>query len=283
MTGTIFDIQRFSIHDGPGIRTTVFFKGCNLRCLWCHNPESQSAKPQLMFYRDKCVGCGECKKVCPRAFTADCIAEGKCVPACRHGARELSGRTETAERVIGTVLRDKAFYETSGGGVTLSGGEPLLQPEFALEILKACKESDIHTAVETAGNVPFAVFETLLPFVDLFLYDIKGIDPEKHKKNTGVSNERILENARALAESGKEILFRMPYIPGYNDTEAPAAADFVRSLGKKLELLAFHEIGRGKYTALGREDPVPDAVPPDPDQMNALAERLGAEYEWNGI
>lgn len=283
MTGTIFDIQRFSIHDGPGIRTTVFFKGCNLRCLWCHNPESQSAQPQLMFYKDKCVGCGECKKVCPRAFTPDCVSKGDCVAACRHGAREMSGATGMAESVIDTVLRDKAFYKTSGGGVTLSGGEPLLQPEFALEILKACKESGIHTAVETAGNVSFAVFEKILPFVDLILYDIKGIDPENHKKNTGVSNERILENARALAESGKDILFRMPYIPGYNDTEAPAVADFARSLGKEVELMAYHEIGMGKYAALGRDYPAPDAAPPAPAFMKELAEKIGARYEWSGV
>ena len=283
MTGTIFDIQRFSIHDGPGIRTTVFFKGCDLRCLWCHNPESQSPKPELMYYKEKCVGCGECKKICPRAFTADCIAEGKCVPACRHGAREISGRTESAQSVAATVLRDKAFYAQSGGGATLSGGEPLLQADFAAELLSILKENGVHTAVETAGNVPFFVFEKITPLVDLFLYDIKGLDPEKHKRNTGVSNERILENARALAETGKEILFRMPYIPGYNDAEAPAVADFARSLGKDLELMAYHEIGAGKYAALGREYPTPDAAPPSPAFMKTLAEKIGARYEWSGV
>ncbi len=283
MTGMIFDIQRFSIHDGPGIRTTVFFKGCDLRCLWCHNPESQSAKPELMFYKEKCVGCGECRKICPRAFTADCIAEGDCVPACRHGAREISGRTESAHSVAATVLRDKAFYAQSGGGATLSGGEPLLQLEFAVELLSVLKENGVHTAIETAGNVPFSAIETVLPFVDLFLYDIKGIDPEKHKKNTGVSNERIVENARALAETGKDLLFRMPYIPGYNDAEAPAVADFAHSLGRDIELMAYHEVGKGKYASLGRDYPTPDAVPPEPAFMKALAERIGARYEWSGV
>lgn len=283
MTGTIFDIQRFSMHDGPGIRTTVFFKGCNLRCLWCHNPESQAGNPQLLFYKEKCVGCGACRQVCARAFTSDCVGEGNCVPACRHGAREISGRQETAAAVVSAALRDKAFYAHSGGGVTLSGGEPLLQSAFAKEILCALKENGVHTAVETTGDVPGSVFEELAPFVDLFLFDLKGIDPALHKKNTGVSNERILCNARALAKKKNELLFRMPYIPGCNDTQAHAVAAFAKSLGKELEFMAYHKIGVGKYAALDRDYPIPDAEPPAPAFMKELAAKIGANYEWTGV
>lgn len=282
MTGAVFDVQRFSLHDGPGIRTAVFFKGCSLRCLWCHNPESQRAAPELLFYREKCVGCGACKKVCGRAFTPACVGAGDCVSACLHGARELSGATRTAKEVAALVLRDRAFYRTSGGGVTLTGGEPLLQPAFASEILSACKENGVHTAVETAGDVPFSVFEALLPATDLFLFDLKGIDPALHRKNTGVDNSRILQNARSLAATGR-VRFRMPYVPGYNDGEAPAVAAFARSCGAPLELMAYHAIGVGKYAALGRDYPAPDAVPPSPAFMRATAEALGAAYEWNGV
>ncbi len=283
MTGTVFDVQRFSIHDGPGIRTTVFLKGCSLRCLWCHNPESQSPRRELMFYKDKCVGCGECARVCEKAFSRPCEARGACVKVCRRGAREITGRDETAESVVSTVLRDRAYYKTSGGGVTLSGGEPLLQPDFSREILELCKAEGLHTAVETAGNAPFAALEALLPEVDLFLYDIKGIDPETHERNTGARNSLILENAEALMRTGKEVLFRMPYVPGYNDGEAPEVARFVKELGGKLELMAYHSVGAGKYAALGRDYPLSGVTPPSPDEMRRVAGRLGAKYEWSGV
>ncbi len=273
--GSIFDIQRFSIHDGPGIRTTVFFKGCNLRCLWCHNPESQSAKPQLMYYADKCVGCGACA-FCGKTHTAACTGCGECVKVCRHGAREISGHTASVSDVISAAERDKIYYETSGGGVTLSGGEPLLQPEFACALLASCKERGINTAVETAGCAPWEVFEKLLPYVGLWLFDLKGADEEKHKKNTGVSNRLILENAEKLKKSGADIRFRMPYIPGYNDGELPA----VRALAGEypLELMAYHDIGAGKYAALGREYPCAGVAPPDKTQLAAIAKKYNAEF-----
>ena len=166
LLANIINIQRFSIHDGPGIRTTVFMKGCNLRCLWCHNPESQSFKPQRMFYKHKCVNCGACKKACDKAFEPECEACGKCVEACHYGAREISGKSIGLEELFREIEKDKDFYEVSGGGVTFSGGEPLLQDEFLLEILKLCKEHHIHTAVETAGNVEWSRIEALLPYLD---------------------------------------------------------------------------------------------------------------------
>ena len=178
MDGRIFDIQRFSIYDGPGIRTNVFLKGCNLRCKWCHNPESQRMANDLLFYREKCVGCGACKAVCDKAFTPACTGCGKCAEVCRHGAREISGRTVSADEVVGKVLRDRRFYKTSGGGVTLTGGEPLLQPDFAAEILEKCKAAGLHTAVETAGNVPWSTFERVLPYLDLVLFDLKSLDEQ---------------------------------------------------------------------------------------------------------
>ena len=277
ISGTIFDVQRFSIHDGPGIRTTVFFKGCNLRCRWCHNPESQHSASQLLFYAHKCVGCGACSAVCQNTHTPDCTGCGKCAEVCRHGAREISGRTATADEVFSVIMRDRAYYETSGGGVTLSGGEPLLQPDFAFELLRLCKEAGLHTAVETAANVPWSVFDRLLPFIDLVLCDVKGADPALHQKNTGVSNRLILENAEKLKQSGKTVRFRMPYVPGYNDAELPA----VRALtaGFPLELMAYHAIGASKYAALGLDYPCAKVAPPEKADMSALAARHGAIFD----
>ena len=275
--GTIFDVQRFSIHDGPGIRTTVFFKGCNLHCRWCHNPESQHAAPQLLYYARKCVGCGACKAVCQKTHTPACTGCGACAAVCRHGARELSGRTETARAVADVILRDRAFYETSGGGVTLSGGEPLLQPDFAFELLRLCKEAGLHTAIETAANVPWQVFERVLPVTDLVLCDIKGADEALHKKNTGVTNRRILQNAENLKNSGAQVRFRMPYVPGYTDGELPA----VRAItdGFPLEVMAYHGIGAGKYEALGIPYPCAEVVPPDKTALAAYAAQFGAQFD----
>ena len=274
----IFDIQRFSLHDGPGIRTTVFFKGCNVRCLWCHNPESQTPTPELMFYAHKCVGCSKCRAFCGKAFTQDCLRCGKCAPVCAYGAREVSGRAESVEEILRVCLRDLRFYRTSGGGVTLSGGEPLLQGEAAAAVLRGCKAHDVHTAVETAGNVPWETFAAVLPLTDLFLYDIKGIDEALHQKNTGVGNRLILENARRLVSSGANVRFRMPYIPGFNSAEAPAVAAFAKGLGCKPELMPYHNIGAGKYAALGRPYPAEGVLPPTPAQMRPLSEELGVSF-----
>ena len=282
-TARIFDIQRFSLHDGPGIRTTVFFKGCPLRCLWCHNPESQRSEKELLLYKDKCVGCGACRAACERAFTPDCRNQCVCVPVCKHGAREQSGREESTHGILRAVLRDKPFYKTSGGGVTLSGGEPLAQPDAAAQILSGCKAENVHTAVETAGYAPWEAFEKILRVTDLFLFDIKGIDDTRHQKNTGVSNERILENARRLAEAGANIRFRLPYVPGYTDTEAAAVAAFARACGAPLELMAYHNIAAGKYAALGRQNVTADVIPPAQEEMRRLAEALGAIYDPAGV
>jgi pyruvate formate lyase activating enzyme len=282
MNAEIFDIQKFSLHDGPGIRTVVFFKGCNMRCLWCHNPESQNPARERMFYADKCTGCGECKKVCDSAFSKGCSAEGRCVEVCRHGAREISGRTQTAGDIVSSVLRDKPFYIQSGGGVTLSGGEPLLQPDACFEILSLCKSEGINTAIETAGNIPYESIEKIRAVTDLFLFDIKGIDAALHKRNTGVSNEQILENARRLAGTDSDVLFRMPFVPGYNDGEAVKAADFVHGLGRQLELMAYHNIGESKYRALGRHSATEAVIPPSPEFMLETADKLKVKYEYSG-
>ena len=281
MNGFIFDIQRFSIYDGPGIRTNVFFKGCNLRCKWCHNPESQLQKAQLMFYAEKCVGCGKCAEVCSNTFTPECIACGKCAAVCTHGARKISGYEEASDVIVKKVLRDKEFYNTSGGGVTLSGGEPLLQADLAAEILKGCKEAGIHTAVETAANVSREAFEKVIPFTDLFLCDIKCIDPSLHKELTGVDNARILENAEFLKNCGKDVLFRMPVIPGMNDGEVKKVKEFTGDF--PLEILAYHKTGCGKYDALNMPYEAAGVEPPTREAMQKLAEETGAIYNPTGI
>ena len=244
----IFDIERNSYVDGPGIRTTVFFKGCNVRCAWCHNPESQSPKPQMLFYRDKCKGCGKCKAICP---TPDhCTLCGKCTFYCPVDARKVCGKEYTVEEVLAEVLKDKAFYDNSGGGVTFSGGECMLQVDFLAEILQKCKENGIHTAVDTAGHVPFASFEKVLPYTDLFLYDIKVMDPEKHKTYVGADNALILENLKKLLKAGANIWIRIPVIGGINDSveEMQNVKEFLTLWGKpqKVELLPYHAMGEHK-------------------------------------
>ncbi len=281
MEGKIFDIQRFSIYDGPGIRTNVFFKGCNLRCLWCHNPESQIIDNQLLLYKEKCSGCGACAEICDKINTDDCTACGKCTKVCRNGARQISGRTAASDEIVAEIIRDKEFYKTSGGGVTLSGGEPLLQPDFAADILKKCRENNIHTAVETAGNVKWESFLKILPFVNLFLFDIKCMDEKKHTEFTGISNKLILQNALELKKSGVNILFRTPVIPGYNDSEIKAIAEFCKPFD--YELLAYHKTGCGKYSALGLTYNLSNVETPDKEYMQNLASENGAIYKFTGI
>ena len=280
MNAKIINIQRFSIHDGPGIRTTVFLKGCNLRCPWCHNPESQRPEPQRMFYRHKCVGCGACSRVCEKAMLAQCDNCGKCVEVCQYGARELVGRTISAEELFAELMKDKAYYATSGGGVTFSRGEPLLQPVFVETMLRMCKEAGVHTAIETAGDVSWQTFSRVLPYVDLFLYDIKAVDAHIHKRCTGVSNDRILENARRLMGICPEkLLFRMPVVPGFNDSQVEAAAAFTE--GFPLELLPYHATGVGKYDALGVEYGLRSIKPPSAEEMQRFTEEYKGVF-WEG-
>jgi pyruvate formate lyase activating enzyme len=298
-SGLIFDIQRFSVHDGPGIRTTVFLKGCSLRCFWCHNPEGIRMTPEIQFLPNRCLACGACVVACQhdgqhldesgRSYErAKCVACGQCVEACVAEALTLAGRTETDDEVVAEVLRDRVFYETSGGGVTLSGGEPALQPDFSRGILAKCKAEGLHTAIETCGNVPWGHIETLLPFTDLVMMDLKHVDTKKHRAATGAGNERILANARQLAQTRKPLVFRTPVVPGVNDTpaEIEAIAAFVRELVAlralasngngpaeiSWELLPFHRLAADKYRSLGLDYRAQSLNPPPKDQMAALAE-----------
>lgn len=243
-TAVIFDIQRSSFADGPGIRTTVFFKGCNLRCKWCHNPESQSAKPQIMFYRNKCTGCGRCKG----------ITEKDAEFVCFNDAKKICGKKYIVEEVFDIIQKDKPYYETSNGGVTFSGGECMLQIDFLCEILKKCKDADIHTAVDTAGYVPWENFEKIIPYTDLFLYDIKAFNNDVHKEFVGASNELIFNNLRKLSERKVNVSVRIPIIPTVNDSieEMENIRHFL-ALYKlsSVELLPYHKMGEHKYNALG--------------------------------
>ena len=271
MKAIIFDIERNSNVDGPGIRTTVFFKGCNLHCVWCHNPESQSANPQMMFYRNKCKGCGKCKEKCPHSLEA-CELCGNCTLYCPNDAREICGREYTVEEVLKEILKDKVFYDTSGGGVTFSGGECMLQIDFLEQILKECKKNGIHTAVDTAGHVPYGNFQKILPYTDLFLYDIKCLDSEKHKQYTGVSNELILTNLQKLLREKASVYIRIPIVPSINDSteEMKKIREFLDACApiERIELLPYHAMGEHKYSAIDNKAMLFSV--PDENKMKAL-------------
>ena len=271
MKAFIFDIQRASTVDGPGFRTAVFFKGCNLRCAWCHNPESQISRPELLFYRDRCIHCGRCAQVCPHRLLS-CTACGACAAVCPNEARVLCGKEYTPEEVLRVILKDKLFYDTSGGGATFSGGECMLQPDFLASLLRLCRENRVHTAVDTAGCVPFRSIEKILPCTDLFLYDIKLMDPEKHREYTGAGNEIILANLARLLRAGQRVWIRVPIIPGVNDTieEMRRIRAFLTDNGypEKVELLPFHRMGESKLAALNRKGT--SFSVPDPEKMEAL-------------
>ncbi len=265
--GTVFDIQRFSVHDGPGIRTLVFLKGCSLKCDWCANPESQAAVPELLFDPAKCIACENCLMICPHGavhkqgerivFEKElCIGCGACAEKCYAEARVLKGRRMTVAAVAAEVLKDEAFYAASGGGVTLSGGEPLEQPGFSECLLEACKTLGLHTAVETAGHVSWSSFERIIPFTDLFLFDIKHTDPAKLKEFTKGDAARILQNLAKLAKCAKQIIVRTPVIPGFNDSpeEIQKIVCRVKRLGiTELHMLPYHRYGQSKYSLMGRK------------------------------
>lgn len=295
--GCIFDIQRFSLHDGPGIRTTVFFKGCNLRCFWCHNPESINLQPEIQVYSHKCIHCGRCISVCPQnaihkngisfIFSRDlCIKCGRCVDECITNARILAGRTVSALEVMTEIMKDEPFYNDNNGGVTFSGGEPMLQPGFLKTLLIACKEKNIHTAVDTAGNVAFDKFTEIVPYTDLFLYDIKCVDEKKHKQATGANNKKILSNLAALDEIAKEIIIRVPVIPGMNDTQEDmyAIGDLLKNLKKisKVQLLPFHNMAESKYESMGMEYKAKDLSSPKKERMQQFASIISS-YDINAI
>lgn len=267
LKGLIFDIRKFSVHDGPGIRTTVFFKGCPLSCWWCHNPESQSASQEVMLWDSRCIRCGTCVPACPlgaieqvdgRTETdrATCIVCSSCTDACPAGARELVGRKMTVDEVMREVERDAIFFEDSRGGVTFSGGEPLAQRAFLAELLKRCKALEIHTTVDTSGYTPWKVLDSVRGDVDLFLFDLKVMDDTRHRQLTGVPNGLILHNLRALAERGHRIIVRVPVIPGVNDDEENLSriAEFTASLPniERVDLLPYHNSAEGKYERLDK-------------------------------
>lgn len=267
-TGLVFNIQKFSIHDGPGVRTTVFLKGCPLSCKWCANPESQLSKTQITYDAQKCLRCSRCVRLCPeRALTAaedgrihvafeKCSACLECVSMCPGGALSAEGSFETVHSVFEKCMQDKLFYEDSGGGVTISGGEGMLQPEFCRQLCARLKEQGIHTAIETTGCVGEKVFRELAPCFDLLLFDVKHYDGEKHREGTGQDNTQIIENLRWAAEQGLEILPRVPVIPGFNDSleDAAGIAALIKKLGlKSVQLLPFHQMGERKYEFLNME------------------------------
>lgn len=289
ITGVVFNIQRYSIHDGPGIRTTAFLKGCPLRCLWCQNPESQIMRPEIFFVSENCTGCGACAEVCPqgaievidgrsRTNRTLCVGCGKCTEVCPNEARNLMGRSATAQEVFQELAADEIFYQRSGGGVTLSGGEPLAQPEFATAVLRLSKEASLHTAIDTCGHAPWETMRKVLEYVDLVLYDFKHMDPERHHRYTGVSNELILENAqRVHHELGIPMLARIPVIPGYNDTRENlvATARFIATeLGDStgVHLLPYHRLGETKHERMEQQNKTLAAEPPSEEQMEETRE-----------
>ncbi len=272
MDGMIFDIVRNSFVDGPGIRTTVFFKGCNLACRWCHNPESQVMAAQLMFFKNKCRGCGRCKEVCQNDLQ-ECHACGACATVCHAEARKISGKKVTAEELFAVIEKDKPFYEASGGGVTFSGGECMLQPDFLTELLSLCRAAGIHTAVDTAGAVPWTHFMQIMPYTSMLLYDVKCITEALHREGTGRSNSLILDNLQRLSrEFAGEIIVRVPVIGGFNDSreEMGKIAAFLHFLGHRVELLPYHKMGEHKYDALRRSGTVFTA--PSDAQMTVFKE-----------
>lgn len=246
----VFNIIRCSTVDGPGVRTTLFFKGCNLDCKWCHNPEGKSPHAQLAFFAEKCVSCGACSGVCDNPDK--CIACGKCADVCKTGARKVYGKQMRPEEIFSIIAKDKLFYDACGGGATFSGGECMLYPDFLAQCAALCQENGISVAVDTAGNVPFASFEKILPQTDIFLYDIKCITPEKHKKFTGADNKLILANFEKLLKTDKRVIVRVPVIDYFNgdEQEMSLIRQYLADKNVEVEYLPYHDMGESKKQAL---------------------------------
>jgi len=291
-SGIIFDIKRYAIHDGPGIRTTVFFKGCPLRCAWCHNPESWRREPELALRGNVCLRCGLCTQRCPEDAISiaggcpttavdDCVFCGECVDECPAASREIIGQVVTAEEVMKQVERDRVFHDQSGGGVTFSGGEPLSQPAFLLNLLRRGRELEIHTAVDTSLYCSDDLIDRILPLTDLFLIDLKHMDDEVHSRLTGVSNQQILKNVHRVCSGGGSVLFRLPVVPGINDQEenVVATARFVASLPAPgpIELLPYNRLVHSKLARFQTEYELIECDPPSPQRLEEIARQMSAE------
>ncbi len=290
--GTIFNCMRFALNDGPGIRTTIFLKGCPLRCIWCHNPESQEGAPSLLYAPERCLACGDCVNACthgalrwdggPVRDEHKCVLCGDCCSVCVSEVRRLVGYQVTSQQLLQTILRDRILYDESGGGVTFSGGEPLSQPEFLREILMACRAERIHTTVDTCGYAKPETFIQVCSQTDMLLFDLKLMDSELHREVTGVGNETILENLKTAAKLPKPLVVRIPVVPGVNDDPANISAtlEFLKSIGlERVDLLAYHQTGQEKYRRLGWESKY-QAIPPSSTQMQALLKQF-SEYGFS--
>ena len=281
---SVIDIKRFAVHDGDGIRTTVFLKGCTLHCLWCHNPEGINPAPQLAYYQNKCINCGECVRVCSsnaqrivegqHVFKREaCKACGKCETVCLGKALKFYGHRMSTEQLIPILMEDEMFYKQSGGGITISGGEALTYPKFCAELLRQMKDRGINTAVDTCGNVPVTSFKQVIPYTDTFLYDIKAIDEDVHIKCTGHSNKQILSNLEYLDALNCRIEIRIPYVPGYNSNQIDKIVEYLRPFNNivRVRVLAYHNYAGSKYSALGMENTLPADLPDDDEIKQAQA------------
>jgi len=292
--GIIFDIKRYAIHDGPGIRTTAFFKGCPLRCLWCCNPESYKMNPEIIYTESRCIHCGSCQMVCPNnaikiskskleIIRENCNGCGICTIECPANALELSGKPYSVKELLAEVEKDSTFYYKSEGGITVSGGECTMQSEFLLSFLKKCKENYLHVTLDTCGFVEWNIFKKIIEYVDLVLFDVKIINEEKHIKYTGKSNKLILENLNKLSKIGIPVIIRIPLIPGFNDSEKEisAIADIVSKLKniQEVNILPYHRLGESKHTRLGNEYKMKDIKPP----KDACLEKVKSFFMGKGI